>query len=345
MRPAGRTPAGTRARLRTAWQRARPEPLDLAALPEPARRAAVEGASRGMVRAVARVDGHLPAVAPAVGFWAAVYARYARHRGSVLAGGLAFFGLLSLVPAVIALGALLSVLYDPSEFAEALTTVVSQNPDLATALTPVVTWLEGLDGTDPLSWGLAGVVSLAVSLYAASRFVYVGRQVLDITFELEPRAPSLLGRGIAIVITLACQLILVLVVILAALVPRLLDALQIGQAVSDSIRGLRLPVVTLLVYLALTASMRYGIAARRTVRWANWGALVGAVVMLLGTLGLGWYLSVSATYSQIVAVLGGVIALELWLYVVALAIVAAAEIESVRMGFRRRDLGSAPLTG
>ncbi|HEX6888219.1 MAG TPA: hypothetical protein VF143_08940, partial [Candidatus Nanopelagicales bacterium] len=70
-----------------------------------------------MVRAVARVDGHLPAVAPAVGFWAAVYARYARHRGSVLAGGLAFFGLLSLVPAVIALGALLSVLYDPSEFA------------------------------------------------------------------------------------------------------------------------------------------------------------------------------------------------------------------------------------
>ena len=59
---------------------------------------------------------------------------------------------------------------------------------------------------------------------------------------------------------------------------------------------------------------------------------------MLGTLGLGWYLSVSTTYSQIVAVLGGVIALEIWLYVVGLAVVGSAEIEGIRLGFRRRDL-------
>ena len=44
-----------------------------------------------------RIDQHAPAAGDHVGFWAAVYARFARHRGSVLAGGLAFFALLSLV--------------------------------------------------------------------------------------------------------------------------------------------------------------------------------------------------------------------------------------------------------
>ena len=48
----------------------------------------------------------------------------------------------------------------------------------------------------------------------------------------------------------------------------------------------------------------------------------------------------SVTYSQVVAVLGGVIALELWLYVIGVAIVISAEIEGVRHGFRRRDLGA-----
>ena len=40
---------------------------------------------------------------------AAVYGRYSRHRGAVLAGGLAFFGMLSLVPSMLTLGALLAL--------------------------------------------------------------------------------------------------------------------------------------------------------------------------------------------------------------------------------------------
>jgi uncharacterized BrkB/YihY/UPF0761 family membrane protein len=53
--------------------------------------------------------------------------------------------------------------------------------------------------------------------------------------------------------------------------------------------------------------------------------------------GLTWYLQVSITYSQVVAVLGGFVAVQLWLYVVGLAIVLGAEIEGIRHGFRRRD--------
>ena len=66
--------------------------------------------------------------------------------------------------------------------------------------------------------------------------------------------------------------------------------------------------------------------------WLSLGAAIGALIIVLGTAGLSWYLSVSVTYSQMIAVLGGVIALELWLYVVGLAIVLSAQVEALRLG-------------
>jgi membrane protein len=305
-----------------------------------AQRVREEGASPAIVKWVDRVERHLPAAAPAVGFWSTVYARFARHRGSVLAGGLAFFGLLSLVPSLLSLGALVAVLYNPADFAADVESVLAERPDALAALEPTLDSIARLSDTTLTSIGTAGLISLAVSLYAASRFVYVGRQVLDITFEQVPQPPSLLSRGIAILITLLAQVAIVVGVIALTLVPRILEVFGIADEGGSMIRLARAPLALLLVYALLTLAMRFGTRARRVVGWLNLGALVGTAGILLGTYGLGWYLSVSVTYSQIVAILGGVIALELWLYVVGLAIVVSAEIEGIRCGFRRRD----PLT-
>ena len=306
--------------------------------PEPGDRVREEGGSPALVRWTERIDEHAPAVGDRVGWWVSVYARFARHRGSVLAGGLAFFALLSLVPAVLTLGAVVAVFFDPAEFAASAEDALAPNPELLKALTPFLNQIASLSPVQPGSLGVAGVVGFAISLYAASRFVYVGRQVLDIAFELEPRHPSILGRAVAIVITLLTQVVIIVAVLVLTFLPRLLDALRVGDELSQNLRLVRIPVAVVVVYLMLTAAMRFGIAATRSVRWINIGAALGTVLIVLGTVGLGWYLGVSATYSQIVAVLGGVVALEIWLYLVGLAIVGAAEIEGMRLGFRRRDL-------
>ena len=119
-----------------------------------------------------------------------MYARFARHRGSVLAGGLAFFALLSLVPAFLSLGAVVAMFLDPASFVASAEEAFASNPDFLSALAPFLDQIEALSPTSPGSVGLAGIVRIPLSLYAASRFVYVGRQVLDIAFELEPEHPS-----------------------------------------------------------------------------------------------------------------------------------------------------------
>jgi membrane protein len=320
------------------------DPVGTAPVPgDPADRVREEGGSPALVRWTERIDDRAPQAGDHVGFWAAVYARFARHRGSVLAGGLAFFALLSLVPAVLSLGAVVAMFLDPAQFAASVEDAFATNPELLTALQPFLDQIAGLSPVSPGSLGVAGLVGFLVSLYAASRFVYVGRQVLDIAFELEPHPPSLLSRAIAVLITLVAEVVIIAGVVTLTVVPRLLDALGVGESMSAGLRYVRVPAAIIAIYLLLTAAMRFGIQARRAVGWLNVGAALGTALIVLGTVGLGWYLSVSSTYSQIVAVLGGVIALEIWLYVIGLAIVGSAEIEGMRLGFRRRDVaGSGP---
>ncbi|MGB8020848.1 MAG: YhjD/YihY/BrkB family envelope integrity protein [Candidatus Nanopelagicales bacterium] len=304
---------------------------------DPAHRAREEGASRAVVRGVDLVAERFPVAARDVGFWAAVYGRFTRHRASVLAGGLAFFALLSLVPSLLSLGALVALFFDPAEFVADVKTLFADQPDLIAGFAPLLDEIARLSQTSLTSIGLAGVLGVAMSLYAASRFVYVGRQVLDIAFELEPTPPSFLNRGVAIAVTFLAQVLVVVGVLALALLPGLLDRLGVGEFYSRNARLFRLPFLALVVYLVLTATMRFGTKARRVVGWANLGAAVGTLLIVLGSLGLGWYLSTSTTYSQIVAVLGGVIALEIWLYLIGMAIVLSAEIEGIRHGFSRRD--------
>ena len=304
-----------------------------------------EGGSAALVRWADRVDARAPGLAPVLGFWLAVYARFARHRGSVLAGGLAFFGMLSLVPSLLSLAALIALLVDPAQFAEDLRALLADRPDIVVDLDPALDQLAAVSDTTLATLGTAGILGIMVSLYAASRCVYVGRQVLDIAFELDPEPPSLFSRGIAVVVTLLAQVAVVAGVVALTLVPRALDALGVGAIYSVGIRYLRLPATVLVVYLLLTASMRYGTRLRRAVPWANLGAALGTLLIVVGTVGLGWYLSFSVTYSQIVAWLGGVIALEIWLYLIGLAVVGAAEVEGMRLGRRRRDLQGRATAG
>jgi membrane protein len=333
--PADRAPAEPTPAERAATE---PTPAERAPTePTPTERVAGEGGSAALVKWVGRIERTVPRAAPLVGFWASVYARFSRHRGAVLAGGLAFFAVLALVPAVLSLGALAALLVDPEDFVEDLRSLVGDDAEILGWLQPILEGVLAASATDLKSLGIAGLISLGVSLYAASRFVYVARQVLDVSFELDPEPPSVLWRVLAIVLTLAIQVAIVLGVAVLAVVPRVLGKLGLEFVYIDVIQTLQIPIIILVVYSLLTLSMRFGTRARRVVGWWNLGAATGTVIIAVGTLGLGWYLSVSITYSEVVATLGSVIALELWLFVFCTAIVVSAEVEGIRQGFERRD--------
>lgn len=305
-------------------------------LADPIALARSEGTSPSLLRWLVLAQPRVPhRIMRGVGFWMAVYARFGRHRGPVLAGGLAFFGMLSLVPAFLSLAAVTAMIIDPQSIATAADTLLTNNPQAAETLEPVVDLAVQAASAGSTSVSLTALVSLMLSLYAASRFIYVGHQVLDTAFETHPKPPTLIKRIGAIAVTLVLQLVFVLALVVLGLVPRVLAFLGVAGDYASMIRLLRQPLAVVVVYVLLTAAMRFGIRAGRSVPWLNPGAAAGSLIVAVGTLGLSWFLGVSRTYSEIVSVMGGVIALELWLYVVGIAIVASAETEGVRARLRR----------
>lgn len=298
----------------------------------PAELARRAGASDSMVRAVARISRRSPGAGATAGFVASVYGGYIRHRGAILAGGLAFFATLSLVPALLTAGALAAVFFDPVALAEGIEELLANQQELLETIGPALDQVRSMATVSPSGAGMQGLISALLFLYAASRFVYVVRQVVDTTLGLEVQPPSLLSRGVALLVTVLTQLAVAVLVLALGVLPRLLDTLRIGEEVTLAIRTFRLPLGILAAYLLLTVMMRFGGSTRRVVGWVNLGALVGALIVIVGSAGLSWYLSVSTTYATIIATLGGVIALEIWLFIVGTAIVFSAEVEGVRLG-------------
>lgn len=315
-----------------------PPAADLATADAPlphSERARLAGASSAMVSSVGRIERLDARAGSLVGFLARVYGRYSRHRGAVLSGGLAFFATLSLVPAVISLAALGSLFVDPTQLVSGIEDLLAGQPQILQTLQPVLDEVRQTPQATLGSLGVRGLVTMMLFVYAASRFVYVVRQVLDTAFELVPHPPSLVSRGVAIGITLLIQVLIAVLLVALGVLPRLLDQWAIGDEISSGIRALRLPIGLVVSYVILTALMRYGVGRRRLVGWANLGSVVGSLIIVGSSLGLSAYLSASATYATVIDMLGGVIILQIWLFVVAAAIVLAAEVEGVRLGLRR----------
>lgn len=294
--------------------------------------AALEGAAPLVVQGIARLGGRDTLLGRLGDLAAAVSTRYTRHRDALAAAGLAYFVSLALAPLALALGSVAGLVLDPADLDAALASLQQRLPDLATTFVPIAdALLQVVDGASTTSFTVATVVSIVVSVYAASRFVYMTRLVLDIAFDVPPEEAGLLGRLIAAVVTLAAIGLVVALLIAMTFLPQVLASLGITDVgFTSGIAVIDWVVLLGLTYAFYWALYRFG--PHRGVRLSAWspGAAIAAVWTVLAAAGVGVYAGLSRSLGAAVAVLGGAIVLLFWLYLVALGLVVGAELEAVR---------------
>lgn len=268
--------------------------------------------AEGVTNGVARVRGFVPARLRAV------VEEAARHQTPVLAAGLAFFGLLSLSPAV---GVGLGV-------------VRLMAPDQL-----VTSMVEALQNSFPETLGLSGLleqmqdraaryagVGLLVLLWPATTLASGWRRALDAVDEREtpPAVRGLVGRAKGVAVGLA--LLTGMLALVAAMVT---STALLGQrgvliaAVAVAAVGLQF-VFSLLVYRFLPAES------------PPWRALwPGAAWSTLGVVGVTAALAVALTVAGQLSnhyppALSTAVVLGLWLYGANLSLLLGAELNNVR---------------
>lgn len=207
---------------------------------------------------------------------------------SLLAAGIAFYAMLAIFPAIIALVTIYGMVADPAQvesqvggFAKSLPSGADQL--ITEQLTNVVN-----AGRQSLSIGLA--VSLLAVLWSVSSGVQGLVKALNVVYDERETRGFVKLRGLSLLLTLGAIVVAVVALVLITVFPGVVDNLGLGQAGKLAASVVRWVVLALLVLVALAVVYRFAPdRANPRWRWVSGGAVVALVLWLLGSIGFSWY--------------------------------------------------------
>lgn len=251
-----------------------------------------------------------------------------------LGAEVAFFALLSLPPTLLAIFG--SVGFIAERIGEDATERI-RDSILGAAGTFLqqrsVQGLEGLIDTF-LSQGRAGIAvfGLLLALWSASRATNVFMRAVNIAYDLPEIRSGVRRRLVAFGITLLGILGAVGVLPLLVAGPRVLEwlggPLGIGEFLATLWRFLYWPSVAVLGLALLVSFYHFAPAWHTPWRRDLPGAVLAAVLWLAGAAGLRIYVAVSIQGNDAYASVGTPIAVLLWVYVTAVALLLGAELNA-----------------
>jgi len=246
---------------------------------------------------------------------------------SIVAAGVAFLSLLAIFPALSATMSIYGMVADPAQVEQQLEGLAGALPQQAQEV--IRGQLQDLasQAGGALTFGL--ILSLVIALWSAAGGVRSLMTALNIVYDEQEQRGMISFYGTALLLTLGFILLLIVILGLVVILPALLGALGLGEAVQSLVRWLRWPLLAGALTFALAVLYRYGpCRARPKWRWVTWGSAAATVLWLIGSIAFSIYINNFADYNATYGSLGAAIILLLWLYLGAYAVLLGAELDS-----------------
>lgn len=286
-----------------------------------------------------------PRVGPAVRVVANMAREFRDDRITGLAAEVAFFAVLSLFPLLVALAAAvgsIEAVAGADAAARARDAIVEALQEaLGGEATGVVSAVDRLFAES--NTGLVGI-GLLLSLYTASRGFAAIIRALDQVYDIPETRSWIRTRVMAYAMVAGSVLVGAVLLTMLVVGPafgrgeELADRLGLGSAFVTFWDWVRVPLVVAM--LVLWAATVFHVGPNHTTPWRADlpGAVLTTVLWGLGAVGFRVYLGVAAgSDSAVFGTLGGAVVLLLWLYVMGLALLTGAELNS-----SLRQVGRAP---
>jgi membrane protein len=311
---------------------------------------AIAANRRGPAQAERAADDRLgrtadePHQIPAAGWWRILkrlFADISRDNVSLMAAGVAFYGLLSLAPGFTAMVALYGLMFDPSQVQTQVAAMEGMVPEEARKLIAdqLTTIAQGSSST----LGISFVVSLALAVWSANSATSALMQALNVAYGEREKRNVLRYYGTALVLTGAAVLSGILTLFLVAVIPAVVGLLPFGDLAKNLVGWIRWPVLAILFATGLSVVYRYA-PSRNEPRW-SWvsaGAVAATVLWLTGSALFSLYVEKFATYNKTYGSLGAVVVLLMWLWLSAYAVLLGAELNAEMEHQTARDTTDRP---
>jgi membrane protein len=289
-------------------------------------------------------DAERPSQIPPRGWFAVlkrVKAEVKEDNVPLLAAGVAFYAMLAIFPAIIALVTIYGMVADPAQVESQVGEFAKSLPSGADQL--ITGQLKNVvnAGRQSLSIGLA--VSLLAVLWSASGGIQGLVKSLNLVYDERETRGFIKLRGLSLLLTLGAIVVAVVALVLIAVFPGVIDNFELGKAGELAASIVRWIVLALLVLVALAVLYRFAPdRANPRWRWVSGGAVVALVLWLLGSIGFSWYVDNFGKYNQTYGALAAVIILLLWLFLSAFAVLLGAELDAETERQTARDTTTGP---
>nr|WP_249164315.1 YihY/virulence factor BrkB family protein [Bradyrhizobium jicamae] len=243
------------------------------------------------------------------------------------AAGIVFYGLLATFPAITALVSSYGLFADPSTISANLQSLALMLPEGSFAIVQDQIARVLAKGTSTLS--LTFILGLLMAIWSANAGMKAIIDALNVVYEEKEKRGVLKLNLVSLAFTIASLAAILVMVGAIVVIPLLLQQVGLGARAELIIRFGRWPILTALLLTALAVLYRY--APSRTEprwQWLSVGAVAAAVLWLVGSSLLSWYLSNFGNYNATYGSLGAAIGLMTWMWMSAIILLCGAELNS-----------------
>jgi membrane protein len=285
-----------------------------------------------------------PTELPARGWFAAlkrIGPRMKELNISLLAAGVAFWAMLSIFPALLALIALYGLVADPQDVSrqvgDALGAVSSDAKSVITGQ------LNQVAAAHQQSLGIGLAISVAILLWSASSGMQNLMQAITTAYEQKETRGFVKLRATAVALTLGGIVFSILVLAAVGVVPAVIGRVVPSGPLQAVVLVAEGVVFFALVVSVLTTLYRFAPANRPSgLRWASPGAIIGALLWTVGTVAFAFYVQNFSSYGNTYGALAGVVIFMLWLYLSAFVVLLGALINAEAERGMKGDAPSEP---
>ena len=251
----------------------------------------------------------------------------AQDNVSLIASGLALYGLLAAFPALAAAVSIYGMFASPGDVAQQMQQFAGFLP--AEGQQILQRQLEQLSAHSDNTLGFGLALGIVVALWSARKGMVALMTALNVAYAEREERGFFKQIFVSLAFTFGAVIGFLIVLLLGVAVPLVLEALPLGPATEIAILVGRWVVLWLVAVTGLSIAYRY--APDRTDpqwRWVTWGSAIAATLWLIGSVLFALYVRHSGSYGETYGALGSVVILLMWFYLTGYIIILGAEINS-----------------
>ena len=246
---------------------------------------------------------------------------------ALVAAGVAFYFMLALFPALLAIVSVYGFIADPGTVAKQAGTLVRLMPAEASKL--LVDQLQEISTADGAAAGIGAAIAIVISFWSAANGTKALLAGLNIAYDERERRGFIRVNLVAMTLTVGFIVMVIGSLVLITAIPHLVERLPLGtfgEAIAYLVTWLLLAALSLFGFAVI---YRFG-PSREHPRW-QWvsvGSLVATALWMLASLVFSWYSSRFGSFNKTYGTLAGGVLLLLWLQITAYVTLLGAELNA-----------------